>query len=411
MAQAQPEKTPEVEIKKDGGKELDSTSNSSVSFKFNAQAPEFVPRSHTPTPVSGNYYPYFQYLGGGAGGSDWIYVGDQEPAHLVPNSNAMMPNYSREVITEDLQRKIIKQVEYQFGGMSLLANESLAKHINKDPEGFVPISVIASAKKVKSLISNNHLLAQALRSSTKLVVSNDGKKIRRKHPFTEKDKEELQSRTVVAENLPEDNSHQYLEKIFNVVGSVKTIRICHPQECNASRSKGDFLISNKIHALVEYETPEVAEKAVEKLNDDRNWRKGLRVRVLLRCSPKSVLKSRKSDFDGYLDDEDDGPPFELSEDSSQANNSEAIVDSNAEESSAGTKKGWARGRGKSRPRTQSHIGRGLLSPSTQSSGAIQPEASTKQAMRGPRMPDGTRGFTVGRGKPICTPVLASSPLE
>ncbi|KAK2991473.1 hypothetical protein RJ640_016508 [Escallonia rubra] len=399
MAQAQPEKTPEMEIKKDGGKELDSTSSSSVSFKFNAQAPEFVPRSHTPTPVSGYYYPYFQYLGGGAGGSDWIYVGDQEPAHLVPNSNAMMPNYSKEVITEDLQRKIIKQVEYQFSGMSLLANESLAKHIYKDPEGFVPISVIASAKKIKSLISNNHLLAQALRSSTKLVVSNDGKKIRRKHPFTEKDKEELQSRTVVAENLPEDYSHQNLEKIFNVVGSSRF--------SSYLRSSAFFL---KIHALVEYETPEVAEKAVEKLNDERNWRKGLRVRVLLRCSPKSVLKSRKSDFDGYLDDEDDGPPFELSEDSSQANNSETIVDSNAEESSAGTKKGWGRGRGKSRPRTQSHIGRGLLSPSTQSNGAIQPEASAKQTMKGPRMPDGTRGFTVGRGKPICT-VLTSSPLE
>lgn len=28
----------------------------------------------------------------------------------------------------------------------------------------------------------------------------------------------LQSRTVVAENLPEDHSHQNLEKIFSVVG-------------------------------------------------------------------------------------------------------------------------------------------------------------------------------------------------
>lgn len=33
----------------------------------------------------------------------------------------------------------------------------------------VPISVVASTKKMKSLISNNHMLAQALRSSSKLV--------------------------------------------------------------------------------------------------------------------------------------------------------------------------------------------------------------------------------------------------
>lgn len=30
----------------------------------------------------------------------------------------------------------IKQVEYQFSDMSLLANESLVKHISKDPEGY-----------------------------------------------------------------------------------------------------------------------------------------------------------------------------------------------------------------------------------------------------------------------------------
>ncbi|KAI3821707.1 hypothetical protein L1987_09279 [Smallanthus sonchifolius] len=111
-----------------------------------------------------------------------------------------------------------------------------------------PISVIASMKKIKSCITNNNLLAQALRSSSKLVVSNDGKKVRRKHPVTEKDKEELQS----------------------------------------------------------------------------------------------VLKTRKSDFDGLLDDDDD---FDWSEVSSQPNSatSEPVINNNIEENS---KKGWARGYGK-----------------------------------------------------------------
>lgn len=80
----------------------------------------------------------------------------------------------------------------------------------------------------------------------------------------------------------------------------------------------------------------------EKLNDERNWRKGLRVRLLLRRSvsiiiqiycfsiqdnlfdykkwlvqPKSVLKSRKSAFDGCLDDED-WLSSELVDDSNQS---------------------------------------------------------------------------------------------
>ncbi|KAJ8766666.1 hypothetical protein K2173_001186 [Erythroxylum novogranatense] len=259
-----------------------SGGNTSASFKFNAQAPEFVPRSNASSqiPVSGYYIPCFHYLGA-ANGSDWFFVGDQDPSSfLISNQNLAVPNQSNQnnVLTDDLRQKIIKQVEYLFSDMSLLANESMSKHVSKDPEGYVPISVIASTKKMKSLTNNNQLLTQALQSSSKLVLSEDGKKVKRKIPFTEKDREDLQSRTVVVENLPEDHSHQNLEKIFSVVGSVKTIRICHPQESNSSRSKSDFLMSNK------FEAPEIAERAVETLNDERNWRKGLRVRLLLRCS-------------------------------------------------------------------------------------------------------------------------------
>ncbi|KAH9656235.1 La-related protein 6C [Citrus sinensis] len=359
-----------------------SSSSASAPFKFNVQAPEFVPRSHTQMPISGYYYPCFQYIGGTATGSaDWIFVGDQEPVYVISSPSVAMPsNTSKNVLTDDLRAKIIKQVEYQFSDMSLLANETLSKHMNKDPE--VPLSVIGSMKKIKSLVGSNHLLAQALRSSSKL------------------------SCTVVAENLPEDHSHQNLEKIFGVVGSVKTIRICHPPESNSSRAKSDFFVSNKLHALVEYESTDIAEKAVEKLNDERNWRKGLRVRVLLRCSPKSVLKTKKSEFEGILDDEE----ADASEDSSHPNNQESVAENNnVEENSGGSKKGWARGRGKGRGRAQSHNSRSLLTPPPQSSNATQNEASAKQTFKGPRMPDGTRGFTMGRGKPLSSPVPPSSP--
>ncbi|KAH7517937.1 hypothetical protein FEM48_Zijuj09G0117200 [Ziziphus jujuba var. spinosa] len=403
MAQAQPgekmQEAPKMEVK-------------DRPFKFNAQAPEFVPRSQTQMPISGYFYPCFHLLGGsGTAAPDWIYVGDHNPSpFFISNPTSAQPNCSKNVLSDDLQNKIIKQVEYQFSDMSLLANESLMKHISRDPEGYVPVSVIASTKKIKSLTNNHHIVVQALRSSLKLVVSDDGKKIRRKHPFTEKDKEELHSRTVVAENFPEDHSHQSLERIFSAVGSVKTIRVCHPHESNSSRSKGDFFISNKLHALVEYQTMEMADKAVEKLNDERNWRKGLRVRLLLRCSPKSVLKNRKSDFDGILDD-DEPPAPDSPEDSSQPNNIDLVIESNAEENSGGSKKGWARGRGKARGRSQNHSGRGLLAPTPQSNSIIQSEATAKQSSKGPRMPDGTRGFTMGRGKPLSTPTLANLPKE
>uniref|UniRef100_A0A453BQL4 HTH La-type RNA-binding domain-containing protein n=1 Tax=Aegilops tauschii subsp. strangulata TaxID=200361 RepID=A0A453BQL4_AEGTS len=192
--------------------------------------------------------------------------------------------------------------------------------MNKDSEGYVPLSVISSWKKIKSLGATNQMLVKALRTSTKLIVSDDGKKVRRRQPFTEKHKEELQSRMIIAENLPEDSSRNSLEKVFSVVGSVKNIKICHPQEPSSARaSKSDTLVSNKMHALVEYETSQQAEKAVEKLNDERNWRKGLRVRTVLRRSVSS-----------------DSPT------------SEAIhsPEAHPEDHQSGAKKGWARGRGK-----------------------------------------------------------------
>ncbi|XP_010930389.1 la-related protein 6C isoform X2 [Elaeis guineensis] len=383
--------------------------NESVGFKFNVHAPEFVPRSYSQaSPISGYFYPYLQFFGNGGGGlgPDWIYFAEQEPSHFVPELHGKVSGHPKN--NNDVIQKIVKQVEYQFSDTNLVASDFLIKIMNKDPEGYVPMSVIASWKKIKSLGANNQMLIKALRTSTKLVVSEDGKKVRRKQPFTERDKEELQSRTVVVENLPEDYSRQNLEKIFSVAGSVKNIRICHPQEPNSAKSsKTDVLISNKLHALVEYETVEQAEKAVEKLNDERNWRKGLRVRTMSRRSPRSVIRTRRSDYDHFdIVSEDEQSP------SSQTVGSlhiEQLLEHNIEDNQNTTKKGWGRGRAKLHGMVQNHNGRGLLSQTPQPGCLGQSEASSKQMLQGPRMPDGTRGFTMGRGKPL-TPVLPASPL-
>ncbi|KAL9687728.1 hypothetical protein QQ045_032135 [Rhodiola kirilowii] len=116
--------------------------------------------------------------------------------------------------------------------------------------------------------NSEHLHVSCFIISTKLVVSEDGKKIKRQHPFTEADLEELQSRIVIAENIPEDHCYQ-LMKLFSVIGNVKTIRTCQPQPNNggSSSAKADSMhISNMLHAFVEYETAELAEKAVSELN-------------------------------------------------------------------------------------------------------------------------------------------------
>jgi len=103
MAQVQPEK----KIHDNSEKDTQETGNSS--FKFNAQAPEFVPRSQSQMPISGYFYPCFQILGG-CGDSDWFFVGDQDPSCLIPTASVALPNSSKNILTPDLQQKIVKQV-------------------------------------------------------------------------------------------------------------------------------------------------------------------------------------------------------------------------------------------------------------------------------------------------------------
>ncbi|GAB2280508.1 hypothetical protein Dimus_015135 [Dionaea muscipula] len=102
-------------------------------------------------------------------------------------------------VDEEASQKIINQVEYYFSDVNLATIDHLIKFINKDHVGYVPISVVASFKKIKAFISTNSQLAVVLRNSEKLVVSDDGKKVKRLHSLTASDMEELQARIIVAE--------------------------------------------------------------------------------------------------------------------------------------------------------------------------------------------------------------------
>ncbi|KAH7547643.1 hypothetical protein FEM48_Zijuj01G0331500 [Ziziphus jujuba var. spinosa] len=324
--------------------------------------------------------------------------------------------------SSDPSLSLSRNVEYYFSDLNLATTDHLMRFISKDPEGFVPISVVASFKKIKALTSSHAQLATVLRNSSKLVVSEDGKKVKRQHPLTESDMEELQSRIIVAENLPEDHCHQNLMKVFSAVGSVKTIRTCQPQISNggassASRSaKADcMLFSNKLHAFVEYESVELAEKAAAELNDERNWRSGLRVRLMLKRTSKPIQARGKKGHDGDAQcEEDDNYTSEhlafekQSEDSSQhsdANSHEHLGEEHCNDKEGGQRKGRNRGRNKGRGRGQynhnnraNHVG---TPPQNNNSGSNdQAGGVAKQQPPGPRMPDGTRGFAVGRGKPV-----------
>ncbi|XP_008666613.1 la-related protein 6C [Zea mays] len=398
----------------------------SMPFRLNVHAREFVPVASplAAAAAGGGYYsPFVQLSGDGGLGTDWMnFFAEPDPtspSSFLPDFGHCdilratggingYPNPKGGASVADIADKIVKQVEYQFSDTNLVANDFLTKIMNKDPEGYVPLSVISSWKKIKAMGVTSQLLVMALRTSDKLVVSDDGRKVRRAQPFTERHKEELQCRMVIAENLPQDSTRNSLEKIFGVIGSVKNIRICHPQEPGSARSSPrssdtNTPASNKLHALIEYETSHQADRAVDKLNDERNWRKGLRVRPVLRRSPKTVARMKRPDLDHHVaaSDEErvstsDSPTATAAAhppDNTQQQQEEEEEDQHQHQH-GGAKKPWgSRGRGRPPPHSSAHSA-GAPGHSVDSLAA-----SPRHAAQGPRMPDGTRGFTMGRGRP------------
>ncbi|XP_008667401.1 la-related protein 6B-like isoform X2 [Zea mays] len=440
--------------------------------RLNAQAPEFVPRAaavpppppqqkvvrlFAPPPHAAFFVaaprpppPPFEYYAAVATGGG----GRFGPPAAAAEQEAEAEQPPRDGSFDDPVPKIRKQVEYYFSDINLATTEHLMRFISKDPEGYVPISVVAGFKKIKALVQSNSMLASALRTSSKLVVSDDGARVKREQPFTESDLEELQARIVVAENLPDDHCYQNLMRLFSVVGSVRTIRTCYPQTPNGTgpatnrSAKLDMLFANKLHAFVEYDTIEDAARAIVELNDERNWRSGLRVRLLSTCMGGKGKKGGH-ESDGYGDEENvstsDQPYDKYLEETPQMSDvpGEHMTEDSAGDMGRGRVRGRGRGgRGRGRGYHQqnnnqhhqhyqnsSHhsnssstrpvgtpppSGHPVMIEQQQQQQAAQPQpltAANKQPP-GPRMPDGSRGFSMGRGKPqTLTPKVSESEPE
>ncbi|CAA3014522.1 la-related 6A [Olea europaea subsp. europaea] len=262
--------------------------------------------------------------------SDHDHDHDHEPDYSPVGSPELAESYFPQapdlpqaaVLSDDLRNKIIKQVEYYFSDENLPNDKFLMKYVTKNAEGFVPVGVIASFRKMKKLTRDVSLIVAALRESEHLVVSSNGKMVKRLHP------------------LP--------------LAEVK---------------------DPMLHALVEYDTVEAAEKAVVTLNNEQDWRFGLRVKLLKKTNKPGQKKKN------------------WRESEPEKSNNTQVSDPVGNEENLYSSRNRGRGRRQKLYGTNGH-GHG-----THASGhGIEP----LKPPPGPRMPDGTRGFTMGRGRPLAS---------
>ncbi|XP_058201200.1 la-related protein 6A isoform X1 [Rhododendron vialii] len=300
-------------------------------------------------------------------------------------------------LTDDLRDKIIKQVEYYFSDENLPTDKFLMNYVTQNVQGFVPIAVVASFKKMKKLTQDRSLIVAALKESSFLVVSSNRKKVKRLLPLPVSDVTDAQLCTVLVENLPEDQSTENIQRIFGEAGNIKNICIHDPHAAREpqKRTKAEKLLSGKLHALVEYETVDAAEKAVAMLNNEQDWRYGMRVKLLKRAAKHGQKKKgwREVDFEKnsnvHASDPAGGEENHNLSDHLDERHNEEDGDHLLKEKNdyKAQNRRWGRGQ---RYRGINGQGHGTVLSSHGSEASKPPP--------GPRMPDGTRGFSFGRGR-------------
>merc|ERR1712166_927766 len=81
---------------------------------------------------------------------------------------------------QDLDAKIVKQVEYYFSDANLKRDHFFQKEILKDPEGYISMEVLLRCNKLKQLTEDAQVVENALKASEAVSVSEDASKVKKK---------------------------------------------------------------------------------------------------------------------------------------------------------------------------------------------------------------------------------------
>lgn len=258
---------------------------------------------------------------------------------------------------------------------------------------------------MKKLTRDHSLIVSAMKESSLLVVSGDGKSVKRLNPFQLHKVRDPKCFTVLVENLPEDHSRENIQRIFSEAGKINKISIHDPCAVEGSQNfRNKKVISRKLHALVEYETIEAAEKAAATLNDEQDWRNGMRVKVLKKTTKHGHRKQAWKESDSEKNSANTSRVSELTGDGEHHSSNEHNEDTPDEEDGEHLSKDKGGQRNRNRGRSRKNKYRGMHGMGQGSTYSSHHATEAPKPPPGPKMPDGTRGFTMGRGK-----VLGSSP--
>ncbi|CAH3158448.1 unnamed protein product [Porites evermanni] len=134
-------------------------------------------------------------------------------------------------VPSDLEKKIIKQIEFYFGDKNLPRDKFLRQKVDED-EGWVTLECLTTFNRLKALSTDTDAIAKALRKSEAglVEVSEDNKKVRRvtTKPLPEETAEaryDAKTKTVYCKGFPAETTIDQLEEFFSDKGKAVLIKM------------------------------------------------------------------------------------------------------------------------------------------------------------------------------------------
>jgi hypothetical protein len=98
--------------------------------------------------------------------------------------------------------EIVRQCEFYFSDANILKDQYMLNQVKATPDGWVKLSVIEGFKRMKKLARGHEFVIKALASSSKLELSEDGLRVRRRDPLPKWDPA-VYTRSIIISDAPE----------------------------------------------------------------------------------------------------------------------------------------------------------------------------------------------------------------
>jgi hypothetical protein len=155
----------------------------------------------------------------------------------------------------ELLSKVRQQVEYYFSDANFRRDKFLRGKVAEDADGFVPLPVLLTFNRLRSLTESAEVIASALEDSSELELSGNRTAVRRVTPLASEDDSDKRT-TYVKGRFHADATLDELIDFFNKHGKVTRVQMRRFRSAGRPADASNF----KGSVFVEWASPEEAER-------------------------------------------------------------------------------------------------------------------------------------------------------